>query len=794
MDLFAGGAVGTLFTVLYEVVKEVKDKTMMFKSLLGDLKSTLDSLKPLIEDIEKYNYLMDRPKEELENFKEKMKNGAVLVPKCSTVGRWNTYKKYKYAKKLLDLDQCLNRLLTILNVGGVRDGKETLYRVMNIEEKIDKLQIKEEVVLPKQLDIKAWCAVPELPPVTVGLDEPLRDLKKKLLKDDLSMLVLTAHGGSGKTTLATKFCHDKEVKDKFNNNIFFVTISKKPNLDFVEEVYQRLNSEDAGQNPLLLVLDDVWLGSKSLLQKVDELKRPNAKILVTSRSEFPGFGTPYFLESLNDKDSMTLFHHSASLGNRSSSIPEDLLRKIVERCNGFPLAITVTGNSLRGRATEFWRKRLRDWSKSSILDIETELLLRLQSSIDALDEEDAIIKECFMDLGSFPEDQRIPAAAVIDMWAELYELDEDFLSITNLLELTTRSLANLVITRKENMEMVDDYYIEHFVTQHDMLRQLAVYNAKQDPIEQRKKLIVDISEDNEPKWLTEQKSQPIKARLLSISSDGVFSTKWQSIQLPEVEVLVLNIQTKNYALPQFVEKIDKLKVLIVTNYGSLPAELSNFELLGSASNLKRIRLERISIPSITKNPIQFLSLKKISLFMCNIGQALSNCAVKISDAFPNLEEMNIDYCHDLVELPTEVCDLIHLKKLSITNCHNLYALPERIGKLANLQVLRLRSCTDLVKLPGSMKDLKKLNFLDISDCFSIRELPEDIGEISNLRNINMRQCSRLQELPLSVLDLEQFEEVICDEETGSLWEPFLNCLRSTRIMVAKENINLNWLH
>lgn len=66
--------------------------------------------------------------------------------------------------------------------------------------------------------------------------------------------------------------------------------------------------------------------------------------------------------------------------------------------------------------------------------------------------------------------------------------------------------------------MVDDYYVEHFVTQHDMLRELAVYNAKLDPIEQRKRLIVDISGDNEPKWLTEQKSQPIKARLLSISS------------------------------------------------------------------------------------------------------------------------------------------------------------------------------------------------------------------------------------------------------------------------------------
>ena len=53
-----------------------------------------------------------------------------------------------------------------------------------------------------------------------------------------------------------------------------------------------------------------------------------------------------------------------------------------------------------------------------------------------------------MDLASFPEDQRIHAAALIDMWAELYELDEDgILAIANLQELTTRNLANLVMAR-----------------------------------------------------------------------------------------------------------------------------------------------------------------------------------------------------------------------------------------------------------------------------------------------------------------------------------------------------------
>ena len=51
-----------------------------------------------------------------------------------------------------------------------------------------------------------------------------------------------------------------------------------------------------------------------------------------------------------------------------------------------------------------------------------------------------------MDLGSFPEDQKIPAAAFIDMWAELYELDE-VQAIASLLELTNRNLASLVMSR-----------------------------------------------------------------------------------------------------------------------------------------------------------------------------------------------------------------------------------------------------------------------------------------------------------------------------------------------------------
>jgi hypothetical protein len=196
---------------------------------------------------------------------------------------------------------------------------------------------------------------------------------------------------------------------------------------------------------------------------------------------------------------------------------------------------------------------------------------------------------------------------------------------------------------------------------------------------------VDINGNNLPEWWTKQKQQLINARLLSISTgwlffsltkityktlsifsliffaDESFSSSWCHIQAPEVEALVLNFQTRNYTLPKFVEKMDKLKVIIVTNYGFLPAELSNFQQLRSLPNLKRIRLERVSIPSLSNAPVPLRSLKKISLFMCNIGQAFGNSTIQVSSSLPNLMEINIDYCNDLVELPTWLCDVVHLK-------------------------------------------------------------------------------------------------------------------------------------
>ena len=117
-------------------------------------------------------------------------------------------------------------------------------------------------------------------------------------------------------------------------------------------------------------------------------------------------------------------------------------------CGGFPLALKVIGESLKMMPVAVWLSTAMKRSFGhSIFNTSSDLLNSLAKSLEFSDHE-VIFKECFLDLGSFPEDQRIPIAALIDIWAELYKLDEDGVDATAILhELNSRNLVNLVMTR-----------------------------------------------------------------------------------------------------------------------------------------------------------------------------------------------------------------------------------------------------------------------------------------------------------------------------------------------------------
>jgi len=121
--------------------------------------------------------------------------------------------------------------------------------------------------------------------------------------------------------------------------------------------------------------------------------------------------------------------------------------QVVRICKGLPLAIKVIGRSLSHQPSELWLRMVEELSQHSILDSNTELLTCLQKILNVL-EDDPAIKECFMDLGLFPEDQRISVTTLIDMWAESCSLDDNGTEAMAIIKkLDSMNLANVLVAR-----------------------------------------------------------------------------------------------------------------------------------------------------------------------------------------------------------------------------------------------------------------------------------------------------------------------------------------------------------
>ncbi|RVW57597.1 putative disease resistance protein [Vitis vinifera] len=131
----------------------------------------------------------------------------------------------------------------------------------------------------------------------------------------------------------------------------------------------------AESGAVLLVLDDVWCGSESLLTKF-KFQISESKVLVTSRNEFPEFGSKYDLELLNDDDAMALFRHSAIAQNGSCNYtPTDRLVKKVW-CS------TADSGALQGTSTgpgSSWQ--ITPWAACRDLEKRTDEIIRRRSAL-----------------------------------------------------------------------------------------------------------------------------------------------------------------------------------------------------------------------------------------------------------------------------------------------------------------------------------------------------------------------------------------------------------------------------
>lgn len=102
----------------------------------------------------------------------------------------------------------------------------------------------------------------------------------------------------------------------------------------------------------------------------------------------------------------------------------------------------MIGASLRGQPPIVWQSAKNRLSRGETISDSHEAMLieRMRISIECLS---AKVRECFLDLASFPEDKRIPLDVLINMWVEVHDLDEED-AFAILIELSEKHLLTLV--------------------------------------------------------------------------------------------------------------------------------------------------------------------------------------------------------------------------------------------------------------------------------------------------------------------------------------------------------------
>lgn len=361
------------------------------------------------------------------------------------------------------------------------------------------------------------------------------------------------------------------------------------------------------------------------------------------------------------------------------------------------------------------------------------------------------------------------------------------------------------------------------VTQHDILRDLALNLSNRGSVNQRRRLVMSKREDNGqlPKEWLRYADQSFDAQIVSINT-GTYTkyflyivifihdscsdinlcdefhiagemrkNDWCNLEFPKAEVLIINFTSSEYFLPPFIKRMPNLKALIVINHSTSYARLRNVSVFKNLTYLRSLWLEKVSIPKLSG--IVMESLSKLFIVLCKINNSLETKESKLADIFPNISELTLDRCDDLIEIPPSICRIHSLRSLSLTNCHSLTQLPIKLGSLKSLEILRLYECPVLRTLPPSICEMTRLKYIDVSQCVYLTGFPEAIGKLVSLEKIDMRECPMISNIPKSALSLHSLRHIVCDDEVSWMWKEVKKVNPNVHIEVAKMQYDLDWL-
>ncbi|XP_056171407.1 TMV resistance protein N-like [Syzygium oleosum] len=426
-----------------------------------------------------------------------------------------------------------------------------------------------------------------------------------------------------------------------------------------------------------------------------------------------------------------------------------MVDSILNHARGLPLALEVLGSFLCGRREDVWESTLRKLSRlpnKIINDV-------LKISYNGLEEN---AKEIFLHIAcSFKGKDSNYIKKVLDSC--------DFETAVGFDIVIERSLISI-----ENGPL----------QMHDLIQVMGIdivnQECRYDP-RRRSRL-----------WLYDD--------ILDVLSSDMGDCAVKAIVLEPFEPIEICID------PDAFTKMRRLRLLILRNVHNsfqgpvcLPNWLRWFECPGASwipefssgtKKLVGLNMSEGNITGVVKKFKDFQNLKYITFGYCE-------SLVRMPDlsCTPNLEQLNLSYCKNLVEAHESIAYHDKLQVLNLSECSELSVFAN-VLKSKNLQALHLANCTKFERfldIPYKLEGLKQLHLQGTA----IKELPTSIENFVSLEIMYIYCCKNLESLPSSIYKLQNLENLQVNSCTNLIGFPKYE--DSTDPYMNTGLSNLRWL-
>ncbi|KAK3430842.1 hypothetical protein EUGRSUZ_E02286, partial [Eucalyptus grandis] len=559
----------------------------------------------------------------------------------------------------------------------------------------------------------------------IGIDSQVVKLKSMLdlesNGDDVVKVGLWGQGGRGKSTLARALYN--AIFKQFEGSCFLANVRGARDSRDLVLLQEKLLSEilspqqklevssvERGINliqdrlrhkKVLIILDDVDdLCQLNALAREGKWFGNGSRIIVTTRDSHLltcleiDKDHVYKVRELDHNEARQLLCEHAFLTHKKLKIKKSLVDGVLNHAKGLPLALVVLGSFLLDRREDEWKSTLKKLSRVpnyEIIDV-------LRISYDGLDEYE---QKIFLHIACF-----------FKGWDNEYikkVLDScDFEATIGLPVLFEKSLISIEWGKLQ---------------MHDLIQLMGMDIVRQ-----------------------ECRHNPGRRSRLWLSNDfvDVLSCDMGDCAV-EAIVLKLPKPTEMCIGPDAFTKMRTLRLLILHNVHNsfqghicLPNELRWFEWPGYADRILKF----------SSGPKRLVGL--------NMNQSNVIIEPKQFKDFQNLKYIDFSHCEMMVRTPDLSCTP-QLEELDLSNCKNLVEVHESIANLKKLQVLNLRKCYELSVFPNVLKS-KYLRALNFCECIKFKRFPDIPHKLKELKELRLVETA-IKELPTSIENLVALESM-----------------------------------